>query len=151
MKKQSGLIEENFNDLLDWFSLNREEAGKKYEEIRNGLIRFFYFKGCANAEDLADEAINRVASKLRVLDLSGNVKPTNLFYGFASKIYLEYVSRIKKQEVEFDADFHSPNKTTEPENKNQKCLEQCLKELPVEDSDLIVEILLFGESGKNRT
>jgi hypothetical protein len=88
MKKQSGLIEENFNDLLNWFSVNREEAGKKYEEISNGLIRFFYFKGCADAEDLTDEAINRVASKLSALDLSGNIKPINLFYGFATKIYV---------------------------------------------------------------
>ncbi len=148
MKKQSGLIEENFNDLLNRFSLNREEAGKKYEEIRNGLIRFFYFKGCADAEDLADEAINRVALKLSVLDLSGNVKPINVFYGFASKIYLEYVSRTKKQEVEFDADLHSPNKTTEPENKNQKCLERCLAELSVEDGDLIVEYYCLEKAEK---
>ncbi len=137
MKKQFGLVEENFNDMLNWFSLNRDEAGKKYEEIRNGLVRFFYFKGCADAEDLADEAINRVATKLPTLDLSDNVKPINLFYGFASKIYLEYYSRIKKQELEFNADLHSSTK--EPENKNQHCLEHCLSKLPAEDGDLIVE------------
>lgn len=148
MKKQVGLIEENFNDLLDWFSQNREEAGRKYEEIRNGLIRFFYFKGCADAEDLADEAINRVALKLSVLDLSGNIKPINLFYGFASKIYLEYVSRIKKQEIEFDADIHSSNKGTETENKNQKCLEKCLAELSDEDGDLIVEYYSAAKAEK---
>jgi len=148
MKKQVGLIEGNFNDLLDWFSLNREEAGKKYEEIRNGLIRFFYFKGCSDAEDLADEAINRVALKLPTLDLAGNVKPINVFYGFASKIYLEYVSRIKNQEVEFDGDFHSPNKTLEPENKYQKCLEKCLTELSDEDGDLIVEYYCLEKAEK---
>lgn len=134
---------ENFNDLLNWLSANREAAGEKYEEIRNGLIRFFYFKGCADAEDLADEAINRVAAKLPVLDLSGNIKPINLFYGFAIKIYLEYVSRTKKQEVEFNADLHSSVKTEKPAattaDKNHECLEECLAKLPDEDSDLIVE------------
>lgn len=146
MKKQVGLIEENFNDLLDWFSVNREEAGKKYEEIRNGLIRFFYFKGCADAEDLADEAINRVALKLSALDLSGNVKPLNLFYGFAAKIYLEYVSRIKNQEIEFNADLHSSAK--EPENKYQKCLEHCLAKLSDEDGDLIIEYFSLEKEEK---
>ncbi|MGI8640520.1 MAG: hypothetical protein ACR2MG_11330 [Pyrinomonadaceae bacterium] len=152
MKKQSGLIKENFNDLLNWFSSNQEEAGEKYEEIRNGLIRFFYFKGCTDAENLADEAINRVASKLPVLNLSENVKPINLFYGFASKIYLEYVNRLKKQEIEFNADLHSPIKTDEPmtesENKNYKCLKQCLAKLSDEESNLVVEYYSLEKSEK---
>lgn len=146
MKKQFGLVEENFNDLLNWFSVNRDEAGKQYEEIRNGLIRFFYFKGCPDAEDLADEAINRVATKLPTLDLSGNVKPINLFYGFASKIYLEYYSRIKEQELEFNADLHSSTK--ESENINQSCLEQCLAELSSDDGDLIVEYYSLEKAEK---
>lgn len=150
MKKQVGLIEENFNDLLNWFSKDREEAGKKYEEIRNGLIRFFHFKGCDKPEDLADEAINRVALKLPDLDLSRNVKPVNLFYGFAAKIYLEYLNRISKREIEFDAHLHSPTITTEPENRIQKCLEKCLSELADEDSDLIVEYYCFEKAERIR-
>lgn len=146
MKKQFGLVEENFNDLLNWFSVNRDEAGKQYEEIRNGLIRFFYFKGCADAEDLADEAINRVATKLPTLDLSGNIKPTNLFYGFASKIYLEYFSKIKKQDIEFNADLHSPSKDSE--NINQSCLEHCLAELSTDDADLIIEYYSLDKAEK---
>ena len=152
MKKQSRLIKENFNDLLNWFSSNQEEAGEKYEEIRNGLIRFFYFKGCTDAENLADEAINRVASKLPVLNLSENVKPINLFYGFASKIYLEYVNRLKKQEIEFNTDLHSSIKTDEPmtesENKNYKCLKQCLAKLSDEESNLVVEYYSLEKSEK---
>lgn len=143
MKKQSDLISENFNDLLNWFSANREESGKKYEEIRNGLIRFFYLKGCADVEDLADETFNRVASKFSVLDLSEKTKPLNLFYGFASKIYLEYINSSKKKEIEFNAQLHSMITTeesaAESADKKHECLKKCLANLPVEESDLIVE------------
>ncbi len=142
MKRQSDLLPENFNDLLSWFSDNRETAGEKYEEIRNGLIRFFYFKGCSDAEDLADEAINRVATKLPVLNLSTNTKPINLFYGFASKIYLEYFNRIKKQEIEFNPDIHShftaKEFSSDPEDTNQKCLNECLEKLPADDKNLMI-------------
>ncbi|CAN5123071.1 hypothetical protein BH20ACI1_BH20ACI1_07680 [soil metagenome] len=152
MKRQFGLIEGNFNDLLEWFSKNREEAGEKYEEIRNGLIRFFYFKGCADAENLADEAINRVASKLSVLVLSENPEPINVFYGFASKIYLEYFNSLKKQEVEFNADLHTSIELEEPltesDNVNHECLEKCLTKLSDEERDLIIEYYSFEKDEK---
>lgn len=152
MKRQFGLIEGNFNDLLEWFSENREEAGEKYEEVRNGLIRFFYFKGCADAEDLADEVINRVAVKLSVLDFSENPEPINVFYGFASKIYLEYVNSLKKREVEFNADLHAPIEMEElladSENTNPECLKKCLEELSDEESDLIIEYYSSGKDEK---
>lgn len=146
MKRQSDLLPEHFNDLLNWFSANHDIAGERYEEIRNGLIRFFYFKGCADAEELADETINRVATKLPNLDLSKNVKPINLFYGFASKIYLEYFSRIKNREIEFNPDLHSSSK--EPEVKNKKCLEHCLAKLPANEGDLVVEYFSFEKAEK---
>ena len=152
MKSPSELIPENFNDLLKWFSANRETAGEKYEEIRNGLIRYFYFKGCDDAETLADEAINRVASKLPVLDLSNNTKPINLFYGFASKIYLEQLKQLKTQTVEFNPDVHAPVvneiQTLETGNKKQECLEECLAKLSDEDRDLIVGYYSFEKAEK---
>lgn len=154
MKKQIGLMPENFNDLLAWFSENREEAGKKYEEIRNGLIRFFYLKGCADPENLADEAFNRVVSKFSVLDLSEKTKPLNVFYGFASKIYLEYSNSPKKMEVEFNAHFHAPVTTedsaAELVEKKHECLRKCLANLSVEESDLVVEYYNSGKGKKVR-
>ncbi len=154
MKKQIGWMPENFNDLLAWFSENREEAGKKYEEIRNGLIRFFYLKGCADAEDLADETFNRVAAKFSVLDLSEKTKPLNVFYGFASKIYLEYSNSPKKMEVEFNALFHAPviteDAAAEAVEKKHECLRKCLANLPIEESDLVIEYYNSGKGEKVR-
>ena len=61
--------------------------------------------------------------------------------------YIAAIGRlIKKQELEFNADLHSPTK--EPENKNQHCLEQCLAKLSADDSDLIVEYFCLEKSEK---
>lgn len=154
MKKSHELISENFNDLLNWFSENQEEAGERYEEIRKGLIRFFYLKGCADPEDLADETFNRVASKFSVLDLSEKTKFLSVFYGFASKICLEYLKSPKNMEIEFNAHFHAPAVTedsaAESADKKHDCFKKCLANLQVEESDLIVEYYNCGQGAKNK-
>ncbi|HEY0083559.1 MAG TPA: hypothetical protein VGB61_12265, partial [Pyrinomonadaceae bacterium] len=64
MGKQSGLTQEGFERLLTWLSPDREQAGKKYEEIRQSLIKIFVWRGVHEAEDLADETITRVTWKV---------------------------------------------------------------------------------------
>ena len=89
MNNNSTLEQEDFDQLLRWLSTDREEAGKKYELVREGLIRFFRYKGCHDSESLADETINRVASKVSTLDTTQNFKTITYFYGFAANILLE--------------------------------------------------------------
>ena len=70
-----------------------------FNSIREGLIRFFRFKGCSDAQTLADETINRVAEKIPTFDESKDVKKLTIFYGFASNIFHEYL-RTKKRQTE---------------------------------------------------
>ena len=70
MNKNWLLTKEAFDALLGWLDPNREVAGQKYEVIRRRLITIFSCRGCAEAEDLADETINRVASKLSAINWS---------------------------------------------------------------------------------
>src|ERR687883_865457 len=63
-KKEWTLTQESFDRLLAWLDPDREQAGKKYEEVRSRLVRGFSSHGCPVPEDLADEAINRVAKLL---------------------------------------------------------------------------------------
>lgn len=143
MNKNNVLTKESFDALLLWFSPDREDAGAKYEEIRNGLIRFFNFKGCSEAESLADETINRVARKFSTFDTSNDNKHITYFYGFASKIYLEYRHRTEKRKVEFEQNIHSQGEEIEAfdevtENRHQ-CLEECLSKLSPEDQYLMIQ------------
>jgi len=143
MPKDNVLTQEDFDALLHWFAPDREKAGAKYEEIRNGLIRYFYFKGCAEAEALADETINRVARKLSVLNIDNDNKHITYFYGFAAKIHLEYRNRLEKTTVEFQPNLHQgAEETSQPDNRSENkhfCLEECLAKLPAPDRELVVQ------------
>ena len=59
MKKGWVLTQELFDTLLDWLDPDRERAGHRYETIRLRLIKIFTSRGCPEAEELADETINR--------------------------------------------------------------------------------------------
>lgn len=152
MTKNSLLTKEDFDSLLYWFSPNRDEAGLKYEEIRNGLIRFFHYKGCSEAENLADETINRVAKKLSVLNTDNNYKHLTYFYGFASKIYLEYKNKVEKKEVEFENNVHLKEPLSEVSDNllegKHKCLESCISKLSAEDKHLIIQYFTKDKSEK---
>jgi DNA-directed RNA polymerase specialized sigma24 family protein len=142
MRKEFVLTQKDFDNLLGWLSADREEAGKKYEEIRECLVRFFRFKGCSDPAILADETINRVAVKVSSFDSDKEVKTITYFYGFAKKIYLEYISQTRKMEVQLET--NCPLKDTHTidfganEGQDFNCLEDCLAKLPPVESKIVV-------------
>jgi len=124
--------EEPFESLLAWLDPDREVAGQKYEVIRAGLIRIFVSKGSSDAEDLADETINRVSSRLGEIDFQINGERTRYFYGVARKVQLEYLRRKTPQppaETPIDSD------RVEAEFR---CLEECISKLSPEHRELVL-------------
>jgi DNA-directed RNA polymerase specialized sigma24 family protein len=142
MKKNFELSGQAFDNLLDWLASDRDEAGQKYEQIRAGLIKFFRFRGCSGAADLADETINRVAQKIETLTLDENVKALTIFYGFASNIYMEYVTQSKMRELPYESNTLRQNERfadiESDEDNLHACLENCLKKLAAEESELVI-------------
>ena len=143
MKKEFILTQEDFYSLLGWLSANRDEAGVLYEKIREGLIRFFRFRGCDDPSILADETINRVARKVAAFDSSNDVKTITYFYGFASNVFLEYSRANRKRDVSLDAEdspaARSLRAAEDSPDAKCDCLEKCLAKLPREESALVVE------------
>ncbi len=143
MKKDFTLSQEDFDALLGWLSADRDEAGLLYEKIRDGLIRFFRFRGCPDPATLADETINRVALKVNTFDGSKNVKAITYFYGFAANVFLEYSRKPRNREVSLDSEDFSPARTLQTANNLPNvecdCLEDCLSKLPSDESALVVE------------
>lgn len=141
MKKDFQLKQEEFENLLDWLSADREQAGRLYEEIRSGLMRYFRFRGCSGEDALTDETINRVAVKVSGRTPNGNSETINYFYGFAKNIYLEYLSQ-RRREVEFNPSLNHASSNqqahSETENRQFNCLENCLSKLPDEERKLVV-------------
>lgn len=141
MKKNFQLMREDFENLLGWLSADREQAGKLYEEIRQGLIRYFRFRGCSEEDALADETMNRVAVKVSRLTSDENVEAIHYFYGFAKNISREYLSRRRK-EVEFNPILNyvlsNHQENFETEDGRHKCLEDCLKRLSDTERKLVI-------------
>jgi RNA polymerase sigma factor (sigma-70 family) len=138
MAKDTTITQENFDALLDWLDQNREAAGRKYEKIRQRLIRIFTCRGCFEAEELADTTINRVMVKLPQIREKYIGEPTLYFCGVADKIHHEWLRQQKKtQKLELtETDDYSKS---EPESESEyECLQDCLKILPTADRELIV-------------
>src|SRR5262245_60596415 len=85
--------QESLDNLLGWLSSDRDEAGRKYEEVRRRLVRIFVCRGCIDAEDLADEAINRVMRKVPEIVPSYVDDPALYFLAVAHRVCLEHLRR----------------------------------------------------------
>ena len=141
MTKQWVLTKEAFDDLLAWLGSDRERAGGKYEDIRQTLVKIFTWRGCATAEDLADETINRVARKLPELSKIYTGDPALYFYGVARNLILEY----QRDAVSHQAP-RPPHQPGAPGDEAQaakteremSCLERCLKELSEDSREFVL-------------
>ena len=145
MKKEWVLTQDAFDTLLDWLDADREGAASKYEAIRLRLIKIFSCRGCSEAEELADETINRVSAK--VVEVAGSYTgdPALYFYGVSQKVHLEYLRKCQKRQAEVRVDSPASALTAplvsldddiEPE---YECLERCLEHQAPDNRKLVVE------------
>lgn len=141
------LTSESLEALLAWLDLDRERAGQKYETIRGGLIRIFKAKGFADAEDLTDQAINRVIDRLPDIRDSYVGEPSRYFRGVARNIILE---AWRRKEVATDAPPPlRPPRVTETSDEYE-CLLRCMRFLPEEERELALEYHLYQGREKVR-
>lgn len=132
------ITQEQFDSLLSWLSADRDLAGRKYEIIRAGLVRIFVTKGFSDAEDLADETIDRVITRLPDIRDNYEGEPTRYFHGVARNVMRE-TGRRKEVTVEVPAAWVDPRQST----REHECLEHCLQLLAQQKRDLILEYLLY--------
>jgi DNA-directed RNA polymerase specialized sigma24 family protein len=134
--------QDDFNALLAWLDADREEAGKKYENIRLRLVKFFACRGRHDAEELADETIKRVTLKAPALAQEYVGDPALYFYGVARMLVLE-VFRKPPPAV-------PPTPLPEPDEKEKedRCLEGCMAQLPQANRDLALEYYNYKKGQK---
>ena len=133
MKKNWVLSQESFDTLLKWLSPNRDQAGQIYEEIRQRLIRIFSARGCNEAEDLADETMNRVASKVLEIGDTYSGEPARYFYAVANNVHLEFLRR------KLPTHFPIVDDDSMEVEDRFRCLEKCLTALTPENRDLVIQ------------
>jgi DNA-directed RNA polymerase specialized sigma24 family protein len=152
MKYHDDITPDDFDALLALFSDDREVAGEKYEVIRSGLVRYFQFKGCSDPLSLADETINRVASKVDTFDSLRSMNITSYFYGFASNILLEYRRTAKRNISITETEFAIAAVAQEPGEMDDEthCLMKCIATLPVSEQEMIVEYYACEREDKKK-
>jgi DNA-directed RNA polymerase specialized sigma24 family protein len=133
MNKDWVLTKESFDALLAWLDPAREEAGRKYEEIRLRLIKIFVCRGCYEPEDLADETINRVSKKLKEIESTYSGEPARYFYGVANKVQLEY---LRRKPVPI---LPPPSDASDDIEKEYACLERCIQDLTPNNRMLVLQ------------
>jgi DNA-directed RNA polymerase specialized sigma24 family protein len=120
MHKNWVMSHESFDGLLEWLDSDRDKAGIKYEQIRTGLIKFFNCRTHCEAEDLADETINRVSSRLHEVKSQVTGERARYFFGVARKVQMEYLRRKTPQAPpQSSAD-------SRPVEVEYRCLEECI-------------------------
>ena len=146
------LTREAFERFLDWLDADREQAGRKYEAIRRGLIAIFNRRGCSAAEDLADETINRAIRQLSSIEGSYEGDPAKYLHGIARFVALEYFNRQAKRFggplPEDMADKSRPDKPGEEDEREalSRCLRHCLEKLTPEKRKMF--ILYYREGNR---
>src|SRR5262245_33874902 len=89
-KKVRSITQESFNRLLAELHPDSERAGEQYEKIRQKLVKMFQWRGCAFAEECADETFNRVAQKISEGARLWADDPYSYFHGVALNVLREY-------------------------------------------------------------
>ncbi len=118
---------------------NRDDAGQQYQLIRDSLIRIFVSKGFSDAEDMADEVIDRVAKRLPEIRETYVGEPIRYFHGVSRFLILEH---WRKKETPTDEVPVMPQEVTR-ESDEYECLLKCLKFLAEDKRELILDYYLY--------
>ena len=149
------LTKEKFNRFLAWLHPDRDLAGEKYEVIRSGLTKYFarqtchvYFN-CPHADELTDETINRVVSKMdEVTDKY--CEPERRIFTFAKYVRMEHLRNVEPESLRTVFADRTDDRLEEASEKENldRCHGQCLGRLSKKERYFITEY--FKYSGQER-
>jgi len=140
--------------LLGWLDAGNDSDGRVYLEMRQRLVSYFDRKNCLNADELADETLNRVARRLEEEGKIESETPAKYCYITAKFVFMESLRGADKKNVPLDDVLKQPQANelmaaNEGEEKKLKekmldCLEKCTGKLEAANRDIIVNYY-YGE------
>jgi RNA polymerase sigma factor (sigma-70 family) len=137
----AALTKKAFHDFLFLLHSDPICAAHEYENIRRKLTSYFRWNRCRDAENLADEAIDRVIKRLQEVTVN-NVRA--YINGIARNVFLES-RRRNAHSATFDTaiDVGSADDSSDDEedqiDSRIDCLKQCLDHLTPMERRLILE------------
>lgn len=131
------LTQEAFDKLLEQFSSDREEAGKRYLAMRLRLARYFEYQKVPSPERLVDIAVDRVARKI----FEGHPISNLMAYALtvARFVFLEWLRHPDRFLLDVEG---MPDPPARPPDEQKQarllCLDNCLDKLTIKSRKLIL-------------
>jgi len=150
LKKDWTPTEDAFRQFLHWLDDGIESSGERYLEMRRRLVLYFDRKNCPAPDELADETLSRVASKLQEQGAITGLSPAHYCYVTAKFVFLEHLRHPEHKQKSLDQIAHSndvqlarsmPGSDAFLEGKEKllDSLERCLNQLESGERELILE------------
>jgi DNA-directed RNA polymerase specialized sigma24 family protein len=132
-RKRNDLDREGLEALLRALGPDRELAGRNYEDLRRRLINLFAWEQFDAADELADEALNRLAKK--VMDGTEIPNLDRFAFGIARLLMQEEGRRKRNlQSVLLELQRGTPHS---PDWGSLDAMDRCLAALPKDRRELI--------------
>ena len=127
LPRNERLSPQAFERLLDRLGPDRTEAAERYQAIHRRISRLYEWRACTSPEDLADETLDRVASKLE--DGVEVHSPERYILRVASLVFREIVRREQRQRLALEAEGAVRPDAVEDEEAEPElevCFQGCL-------------------------
>jgi RNA polymerase sigma factor (sigma-70 family) len=135
-----------------WLNPDPDLAASEYRGLRRSLISFFKSRGCADAEGLADQTIERVVQLLHKFGNELPNQPLRYCYGVARYIHKEYlrdeVSRNGGDPSELSPLAYDPA-LAEAKEAMDRCLYHCLRKLDKQKRETFTRYYLVSSKEKS--
>jgi len=139
----NSFLQTDFDKFLALLDADRETAGVKYEALRVRLVKFFEWRNCETAEELADAVFDRI---LRKIAEGEHIQNVNAYAaGVAQFVFKENLRNpvFLSESLEENPNIQnyaekSGAEDTETENLRFDCLEKCLSAMDSETRRLLI-------------
>lgn len=121
-----GIPQKAWAKLLDLLEGETGSPGSGYERLRARLVDFFRWKGCMEAEELADATFDRVAKRLVDGEKIQSDQPARYVMGVARLVYLESVKKDVRRKKALADGLGSPEASGGEEERRLQALQDCL-------------------------
>jgi DNA-directed RNA polymerase specialized sigma24 family protein len=137
------LNRESLDALLHVLGPEREDAGQRYEAIRERLLAFFRWRGASAPEALTDETFDRVCRRLAEGETIRTTDVGRYCLGVARRVVSEAWERDRRRGPQEGLDgrartLASPAELPGEPSPALACLDRCLGALPPETRDLLL-------------
>jgi DNA-directed RNA polymerase specialized sigma24 family protein len=138
---------ESLDALLNLLGEGPEPSGTAYGNLHRRLTRYFRINACADAEQLSDEVLNRLA-KVAVNNATSIASPTAFALGIARHVLQENI-RTQLREAETGRNWLVSRKIADPNEETVlQTIDECLAGMPTAKSDLLRTY--YASTGKQK-